>query len=51
MLTPDGALSFLKFQYDKRDVPLETIKAIQKTINRQNESGLTYNKNQSSESV
>jgi hypothetical protein len=51
MITPDGALSFLKSQYDKRDVPLETIKAIQKTINRQNEAGLTYNKNQTSESV
>jgi hypothetical protein len=50
-LTPETALSFLNFQYDKRNVPLETIKLIQKTINRQNEAGLTYNKKQISESV
>jgi hypothetical protein len=50
-LTPETALRFLKWQYDHRNVPPDTIKAIQKTINRQNEAGLTYNKNQIPESV
>jgi hypothetical protein len=50
-LTPETALRFLTFQYDRRNVPPDTIKAIQKIINRQNEAGLTYNKNQISESV
>ena len=50
-LTSEDALAFLKNQYERRHVPPETIKAIQKQITAKNEADLTYNKNQTSESV
>ena len=51
MLGPDGAVSFLKSEYRDRPVPSDTLKAIQKQTNGQNETDLTYNKNQNPESV
>jgi hypothetical protein len=51
LLTRENALSFLSAHYRDKPVPLETLKAIQKQITTQNEAGLTYNKNQSSDSV
>ena len=49
ILTPELALAFINFQYQRRDISPETIKALQKIIDRQNESKLTENKNQKTE--
>jgi len=46
-----GALAFLNSYYRDKPVPQDTLMAIQKQITAQNEADLTYNKNQSSNSV